>query len=153
MPRRPDPAVAARRLRELEMRAAGLTYAQIAEAEGHKTAAAAVQDVTRALADRKAWLDEQASLFVALEIERLDSMQRRVETVIAAAVKTGDHLTVLRGVNSLVRVSGRRGRLLGLDVPSQLIVRNAPERPAPARKADGIDEIAARRARRRGGAG
>jgi len=145
---KPDPEVAARRGRVLELRAAGLTYAQIAAQEGHRTAAAAVQDATRALQARKGVLYEQAGLFVALESERLDGLQRHVETVIAAAEAEGDHLMVLRGVDRLVRVSERRGTLLGMDLAR---VRDKPPAAKP-RAADDIDEIAARRAKRRRGA-
>jgi len=149
---KPDPGVAARRARALQLRAQGLTYAQIAADLGHRTASAACQDVTRALAARKGWLDEQAALFVTLEVERLDVALQRIEAVIAAAVAEGDQLMVLRAVDRQVRVSERRGRLLGLDVPSQLIVRDAPRPAEPARQANGIDEIAKRRAKRRRGA-
>lgn len=144
---KPDPGVTARRARVLELRAGGMTYSQIAAEVGHKTASAAVQDATRALQARKGWLDAQASLFVALEAERLDGLQRRVEAVIAAAAGEGDHLMVLRGVDRLVRVSERRGTLTGMD-----LARVRDRTPAKPRAADDIDEIAARRAKRRRGA-
>jgi hypothetical protein len=107
----PRKQVAARRARVLQLRAAGLSYAEIAKQVGLPTAAAAAQDATRALAERKGLADDQSALFVTLEAERLDSLERTAQSVMRSALSGGDHETVLKAVDRLVRVSERRGRL------------------------------------------
>ena len=112
MPRRDE--VAARRARVLQLRAAGLSYQSIADQVGLPTASAAAQDAKRALKDRQHLADDQAALAVTLEAERLDALERAAQAVLQTAVKGGDHETALRSVDRLVRLSDRRGRLLGL---------------------------------------
>jgi hypothetical protein len=104
--------VTARRSRVLQLRAAGLSYQEIARQTGHKTAAAAAQDATRALRDRQA-VGEPAGLFGTLELERIDSLERAMQTVLRTAAGKGDHETVLKSVDRLTRLSERRSRLLG----------------------------------------
>ena len=116
MPSRDE--VTARRARVLQLKAAGLSYQAIADQVGLPTAAAAAQDATRALKDRKGLLDDQAALFVTLEVERLDGLERAAQAVLQTAVKAGDHETVLQSVDRLVRLSERRGRLLSLNAAS-----------------------------------
>ena len=110
----PRDEVAARRARVLQLRAAGLSFQAIAEQVGHRSASAAAQDAARALKDRKHLLDDQAALAVTLEAERLDALERAAQAVLQTSVRGGDHETALRSVDRLVRLSDRRGRLLGL---------------------------------------
>jgi hypothetical protein len=131
--------VAARRTRALQLRAAGLTYQAIADELGYPGRGAAAQDVARALAARKSLLDNQAALFVTLELERLDGLERAVQTVLRQASSEGDRSMVLRAADRLVRVSERRAKLLGLDA-------DGGEREVP--EVNPLDELRARRERR-----
>lgn len=112
--------VAERRTRVLQLRADGATFEHIAAVCGHKTAAAAQIDFTRALADRKLQLtaDSVGELFLPLELERLDGMERQVRSTLAQAADGDDPVDralVLRCVDRLLRISERRTSLLRLD--------------------------------------
>jgi hypothetical protein len=131
--------VAARRARALSLRAAGLTYQAIADELGHRSAQAACVDVSRALDARKGLLGGQADLFVTLELERLDSLERAVQTVLRQASADGDRSMVLRAADRLVRVSERRAKLLGLDA-------GGGDSEVP--EVNPLDELRARRERR-----
>lgn len=125
--------VRARRARALRMKAAGATYESIAEACGHKSAAAACMDVTRALADQKTLLDREAVFFVVLEHERLETLQRTLEL---AMRQTQDTDAKLRIADRLLRLSARRASMHGFDA-------NGVPRPVQAE-----DELAKARRRR-----
>lgn len=131
--------VAARRQRALQLRAAGFTYQAISAELGYRHPGNAAQDVTRALTDRKAALDGQRDLFTVLELERLDALERAVQTVMRQASAEGEKSLVLRAADRLVRVSERRAKLLGLDAgPAQgEVVEVSP-----------LDELRARRERK-----
>ena len=107
--------VAERRARALQLRAAGLSYQAIADQLGYSSRRAAAQDVTRALADRQGLLDTQSALFVSLELERLDSLERAVQGVMRQAAADGERSIVLRAADRLLRIAERRAALLGLD--------------------------------------
>ena len=107
--------VAERRAKALQLRAAGLTYQAIADQLGYTSRRVAAQDVTRALQDRQGLLDTQATLFVPLELERLDSLERAVQTVMRQASADGERSIVLRAADRLLRIAERRAALLGLD--------------------------------------
>ena len=107
--------VAERRAKALQLRAAGLTYQAIADQLGYTSRRVAAQDVTRALQDRQGLLDTQATLFVSLELERLDSLERAVQTVMRQASADGERSIVLRAADRLLRIAERRAALLGLD--------------------------------------
>lgn len=138
--------VAMRRARVLELRAQGMTFQAIADEMGLASAGVAVTDATRALEGTKAVSDRQAGLLAALEAERIDAIERRVQRLADAARDDGDRDLELKCADRLMRLSARRSRLTGLD---------AVRRPAvpEARGPDGIDQLAARRAARRRGAG
>jgi hypothetical protein len=132
--------VADRRARVLRMRMAGLTYASIAPQVGLKTAAAAAMDAARALTERKELLDEQRDLFVTLELERLDNLERHVQTALQGASQAGDHAGVLKATDRLLGIYERRSKLLGLDAqPGKQADPQAPSR---------VDEIRLRRERK-----
>jgi hypothetical protein len=135
--------VAQRRAQAIGMRAAGATYQQIADELGHKTAAAAAQDVTRGLQDQQAEAGGQGGLLVTLEAERLDAAERRVQAAIEAAVGEADHELVLRGVDRLLRISRQRAALL------RLAVQPGQGGEAETETDDTIENLAAYRARRR----
>lgn len=127
-----------RRLKALRLRAAGLSYEAVAEQCGHKSASAAAVDVRRALRDRKVFLDHEATLFRALEMERLETIQRTLETELRQAADTPQKLAV---ADRLLRLSARRQAVLGVDVAS-----GAAPRPA-----NPFDELSRRRQQRRAG--
>jgi hypothetical protein len=104
--------VAQRRAKALRLRATGLGYEEIAQQCGLKTAAAACQDVTRALKDRKTLLEREAAYYVELEQERLDTLQRTLELAIRQTPDTDEKMKI---VDRLMRLSQRRGTLLGFD--------------------------------------
>lgn len=126
MPTRAE--VADRRARALALRVAGVTWQQIADQLGHKTAGAAHQDVSRALEARTREMNGPPDEFTALELERLEAAERRVHTVLATAAQARSHVTVLEAIDRLVRISESRRRLVR-------------ERVQPAAEANPIDEL------------
>ena len=138
--------VAARRARVLVLKASGKTWEEVAQAVGLPSAQAAIMDGKRALKDRRAQLAEVADYFVALEIERLDMREAAVQAVLDDAQQLGDGLMVLRAVDRSIRLSYRRSQLLGFGTAG----RGAADRGQGS--ADVVDEIGARRARRRAAA-
>jgi hypothetical protein len=132
-------AVAARRARALQMRAAGVTYQAIADELGYRGKGAAHQDITRALAARKEMLDTQATLFVTLEMERLDLLEQAVQSVLRQASREAERSLMLRAADRLLRIAERRAKLLGLD---------AGPADSTAGEASPLDELRARRERR-----
>lgn len=129
-------AVAARRAKALRLRAAGSSYEAIAEQCGLKSAAAACTDVQRALKDRQSLLDQEASWFLALEMERLETVQRTMELALRQAQ---DAQLQIQITDRLLRISARRAAMLGLDVT------NGAAPPKPETK---LDELKARRDRK-----
>jgi hypothetical protein len=121
------------------MRTGGATLQQIADALGFSDRSSARRAIHRALAEV---VREDVEQLVQLEMDRLDAM-----TWAAWQVLQADHLVVsagrvvygpdgeplrddgptLRAIDSLLRISERRCRLLGLDAP-------------PRRRADVVDE-------------
>ncbi len=104
--------VAERRAKALRLRASGLSYEAIAQQCGHKTAAAACQDVTRALADRQALLKREAAFYVELELERIEGIQRQLELLLRQEQGADGKLRI---TDRMLRLSQRRAALLGLD--------------------------------------
>jgi hypothetical protein len=139
--------VAARRAKVLELRAAGATFETIAEQCGHKTAAAAAQDFTRALGSRKEVLDSQVDLFLTLELERLDGLDRVVRASMEEAGEAGEHLLVLRCTDRLLRISEHRSNLLRLTRALPL-GRPATDEP-PEASGDVVTQFSEYRSRRR----
>jgi hypothetical protein len=112
--KREQAIVAARRERVLAKRAAGMTFAQIADDEGLSSPARAVEDVTRALKGRFSQRFT-ASSSALLELERLDVLERAAQTVMRnAAAKNANPKLVLAAIDRLTAISRRRATLLGL---------------------------------------
>lgn len=105
-----DAAAARRAARALELRLAGATYRDIAEAldiavsTAHADVAHALADIPRAEADA----------LRALECRRLDALQ----AACWGPALDGD----LAAVDRVLRIIDRRARLLGLDAPTRLDV-------------------------------
>lgn len=95
-------------LRCLELRRAGMTYDQIAERIGYKSAAAVYTLVKDAL-DKS--MQEPIEDVRRLEIDRLD----RLELAVWPKAMNGD----LGAADRILKIAERRARLLGLDAPSK----------------------------------
>lgn len=149
--------VAQRRSQVLQLRGAGLTFEAIAQATGHKTAGAAVQDLHRALASRKKELTAAADLHLAMELERLLGHERQANQILRQAngsllvpcptcgdkVPVNDAAVALRALVVLLAISERRAQMLGLDSSHRLP-------GAPEAEGDFVDELAKARSERRG---
>ena len=135
--------VRARRAKALAMRASGATFSQIAKECGHKTPAAAAQDVARALKERQQLDEGQRPLSATLEEERLDSIQRIVETTLRRASAAQDGSLVLKAAGRLLDI-GKRREALGA-------VQGADDKPA--QQMSPIDELRDRRERKRASLG
>mgnify|MGYP001042940397 CR=1 FL=1 len=92
-----------RTLRALELRAAGLTYRQIAVELGYSTPTLAYRAVQRAVQRLQREYTEQ---MLALELERLDALQRAVWD----KAMSGD----VGAVRAAVSIIGLRAKLVGL---------------------------------------
>lgn len=124
-----DPITAATDAEATALRAQGLNYQQIADRLGLASRGKAHDAVRRCLADT---LGPPAEELRTLEGERLDEMTRKAYEVLTAkhiVVQHGkivrdedgnpivDHGPVLQAINTIVKISTERRRLLGLDVP------------------------------------
>ena len=134
MPTRAE--VAERRTKALALRVAGLHWQQIADQLGHKTPGAAAQDVSRALDARRTEMKGPPDEFTALELERLDTMDRAAWAVLRRHSGQGGDPQVLEAIDRLVRISESRRRLVRERIA------------APGQKASPVDELRARRAAR-----
>jgi hypothetical protein len=140
-----------RRARVLSLRAAGLSPAQIARQEAEETgappraASAITEDIHAALNERKNSGDGVRSLQIGLEVERLDAIQRIMETVLrgsqggrcGACGRGGDPSLAIKASQTLLRIGERRASLIGLDAKFGV----EPDKPL-----DLLDDLASRRA-------
>jgi DNA-binding transcriptional MerR regulator len=92
-----------RRLRALELRAAGYSYAEIAQMLGYRNKAGAWKAVQRAIRGIER---EATEHLLAIELERLDTAQRAIWDKVLA----GD----VSAVRALVSIIQTRAKLLGL---------------------------------------
>jgi hypothetical protein len=95
-----------RKLQALELRKAAVSYQQIADQLGYRSASGAFNAVKAAL---KATLREPANELRDLEVARLDAML----LPLWRRVQSGDE----KAVDRVLRIMERRARLLGLDAP------------------------------------
>jgi hypothetical protein len=117
---------AERPIRAFELRKQGYSYREIGAALGvsHKTAH---EDVQRVLAELATLRQASAAEYVDLELERLDMAQQ----ALAVHLETGDPQII----NSWVKVSESRRKLLGLDAPQKIAATN-PDGTVPAAYAE-----------------
>lgn len=94
----------------LALRTSGSSYEEIATQLGWKSRSAAVKAVRRAL-DRS--LQPVADEYRALQMQRLDAMRRGIWP----KVERGD----ARAVEVAVKIEEREAKLLGLDMPQQIV--------------------------------
>lgn len=99
-----------RRRKAIQLRRAGATYEQIAEAL-EVSVSRCRQYVREALVAIEKEIAETASEVKQLELERLDNMLRIIEPKVAAAAADGDW----RPMQMQLRIQERRAKLLGLD--------------------------------------
>lgn len=146
-------AVAKRRGQAIMMRAAGMTYQQIADRlkddDGnpvYKTASAAVQDVGRGLKAAADTSKAEAAHLLLMELNKLDLAEQTANQIRVAAMTGGDPDVALRALDRLLRIGGQRARLL----PS-LLGKDAAAAPEGdgAAEPQRIDQVARQRARRR----
>ncbi len=93
----------------LELRKAGVSYQQIADALGYKDASGAWRAVKAGL---KKTLQEPADDLRKLELERLDS----AAAAIYPSVKQGQY----GAIDRWIKIMERRAKLLGLDAPTKI---------------------------------
>ena len=121
-------------LRDIEatrLRAAGLSYDEIAAELGYANRGNAFRAVERCLTAARA---EPTANLVKLELERLDGMWRNAKAVLDRAhitVSNGrivrddngdpvpDDAPVLQAIDRMLRIQERRAKLLGLDAPTK----------------------------------
>ena len=104
-----DPTPKERQARALELRKAGLTYQQIADALGYGSHSAAQKAIQSGL---KAIIREPAEELRTLELERLDKMLASHWPAV-----TKGHV---RSTEVALRIMERRAALLGLDAPKDV---------------------------------
>lgn len=116
-----------------ELRAAGHTYAQIAEQLGYSDKSAAHKAVEKILRET---VSEPAEAVRKLELERLDTLWRAVMAVLKRKHLTVSHgkvihhedepleddAPVLQAVDRALRIQERRAKLQGLDSPARVSV-------------------------------
>ncbi len=96
--------VARRRAQALELRRAGVTWQEIANRLGYRTASAACQDVRRGMEDI---VRVPAQQHIAEEVDRLDAM---LQGLWPSARKGG-----VQSIDRVLKIMDRRARYLGLD--------------------------------------
>lgn len=107
---------AERRAKAFELRKAGLSYQTIGAQLGI-TRQSAHSLVTTALRQLNEKTAEDAAELTRLELERLDDCQ----AVVVHEMRTGRNR--LAAVDRLLRIQERRAKLIGLDAPERLAVR------------------------------
>ena len=121
-----------REQRGLELRLAGASYVQIAEALG-MTPGGAFKVVDRALRRQAAETDEKVEALRSLELSRLE----RLHLALWSRGKDGD----VKAVQTLLRLAERRARLLGLDAPLRTTIGGSGEPLQIQTDAEGAAEL------------
>lgn len=105
---------AVRAVRALELRMAGATYQQIADALSYRSKGEAFRSVERALAQEMGRAETLRNEYRALTLGRLERLIRSLWTKALG----GD----LQAVDRVLRLVERQSRILGLDAPVQIDV-------------------------------
>jgi hypothetical protein len=113
-----------REVKALELRKAGLSYPQIGKALG-VSQVAAYKIVMRVLQRYEANIQEETEDLREIELQRLDRMLNAIEP----KIRRGD----LKAIAVAVRISERRSRLLGLDLPQKMEHTSTPDAPVDLR--------------------
>ena len=124
-------AIAERRTRVLAMRIEQRPYTEIAARLGIAESTAR-SDYIRAIEQRKAELDDQRHVTIALELAKLDALERaawavlRTRHILAQQGKIvctedgtplEDDAPTLQAIDRILKIAERRARLLGHDAP------------------------------------
>lgn len=106
----------------IDLRRAGWSYPEIAEKLGYADRSGPFRVVSRAMQRVKS---ENANAARAMELERLDAMQRAAWAEALGQVVQADGTQACnpRLMEVLLRVSERRAKLAGLDAPEQRVVQ------------------------------
>jgi len=134
-------AMMERARRALDMRVTGMTFSQIGEALGVDRTTA-FRYVNNALEECAKENVDKAGELRALELQRLDKLQRATERILATNhvyvsqggkivydgdVKLTDDDPTMKAVGTLLRIMERRAKLLGLDAPQKLETKSTVE--------------------------
>lgn len=127
---------AQRRREAIDMRMAGSSYQQIADALGYATRGAACQDVTRALEQAVAEQTQSAEAYREEELQRLDLLLTEAWAILKRAhvtvshgkliydERTGEPLLddgpTLQAIDRILKIQERRSKYLGLDAPTKV---------------------------------
>lgn len=106
-----------RQQQALDLRLLGHSYENIAKELGYADRSGARKAVL-AILDRRE--TEAAEQYRRVEGDRLDKKTLTTWTNLRKAEADGDHASIARYINALVRISERRCKLLGLDAPTQV---------------------------------
>ena len=128
--------VANRRAEAVNMRMAGASYQQIADALGYNSRGAACQDVSRALEAAIAEQTRTAEVYREEELQRLDLLLAEAWRVMKRAHVTVSHGRIIRdddtdepllddgpvlsAIDRVLKIQERRAKLLGLDAPTKV---------------------------------
>ena len=106
-------AAAARRAKAVKLRGQGLSWREVANACGYKSASAACTAVGQAL---KATTAEVAKPLRGVENAKLDRLEKMLWPLIESGGEDGPNGPA---IDRLLRVLERRAKLFGLDMPTQ----------------------------------
>lgn len=106
--------VSERRANAIKMRIAGIDYQTIADQLGYKSRGAACQDVSRAFDRNRAEEGRDIERLRELELARYE----RAQAALWPKVLKGE----LAAIDTFIRLSARRARVLGLDVVQEIKV-------------------------------
>lgn len=131
-----DVQLTEREIQAVELRKAGYTYQEVADALGWEHKSSAMRAVRRALAR---WGTESVHELRLLELSRLDTITQKLWPRIVGRPPRGDDPGQPPDVEAMMaylRVSARRSRLVGLDVSDEvdLTIHTAPERSAESER-------------------
>lgn len=101
----------------MRLRIKGYNYAEIAEKLGYTGTKPEKYARNLVLRGINACRLDSAEHMRDIELTRLDALQTLAWAAIERASKRGDTRAVATGVNSVVRISDRRAKLMGLDAP------------------------------------
>lgn len=121
-------ALTEREIQAVELRKAGYTFHEIAQAVGLEHRSSAMKMVRRAL---NRWGVERVDELRLLELSRLDTITRRLwPQVLGRPEQRDDAGNVIReatppsqdAIRTYLRISERRAKLLGLDSPEEIMI-------------------------------
>ena len=125
------PETAARYRQVVNLKAAGLTFDEIADRVGYKSRSGAKEAYDAAL---RWWGNESVDQLRTVEGERLEQLWRRTfAKIVADPDMDSSELTAL--VNTAVRVSQRKSALFGMDSPERIEVEVGMSQVAAAARA------------------